>query len=78
MILADGFYERTGQKGTGQPWHITLKSGEPRAFAGLCDTWRGEGDELHACSIVTTSPNELMETFDDWMPAILEDDAVDV
>ncbi len=77
LIPADGFYEWTGQKGARQPWYIRLSSGDPMAFAGLYDVWRGEGEELHSCSIITTGPNELMETIHDRMPVILEEGAVE-
>jgi putative SOS response-associated peptidase YedK len=39
LILADGFYEWTGQKGNKQPVFITLPDEKPFAFAGLWETW---------------------------------------
>ena len=68
LIPADGFYEWSGTRGTRQPWFIRLASGEPMALAGLYDVWRGEQEELHSCSIITTGPNDLMRTIHDRMP----------
>ena len=41
-----------------------------------CDSWRDtEGQQLRTCTIITTSPNELMATIHDRMPAILTPNA---
>jgi putative SOS response-associated peptidase YedK len=72
LILADGFYEwkKEGKKKT--PMFITLKSREPFAFAGLWETWRPpEGEPIHSCTIITTTPNALMESIHSRMPVIL-------
>src|SRR5579864_7222453 len=39
LIIADGFYEWKQENGQKTPMYITLKSGEPFAFAGLWDLW---------------------------------------
>jgi putative SOS response-associated peptidase YedK len=74
IIPADGFYEWQkipGQKKK-QPMFISRPDGEPLAFAGLWSVWRDqEGDELHSCTIITTSANEDMEPVHDRMPVIL-------
>ncbi len=55
---------------------ITLKSGEPFGFAGLWETWKSpEGELVRSCTIITTSPNELMEPIHNRMPVILPRDA---
>jgi putative SOS response-associated peptidase YedK len=64
-------------QGVKQPWYVSLKSGEPMAFAGLWETWHAKvgkgGDEpITSCCIITTSANALMETIHDRMPVILE------
>lgn len=43
LVPADGFYEWTAPQGGGrkQPWYITAADGEPLAFAGLWEQWRG-------------------------------------
>ncbi len=78
LVLADGFYEwhREGRFRT--PMRFTLQSGGPFAFAGLWDRWlRPDGTPLYAFTIVTTSPNSLLEPVHNRMPAILlpEDEA---
>ena len=76
-VLADGFYEWKATAGGKQPYLIQLASGEPFAFAGLWDRWtRGTGP-VESATIVTTSPNELMSSIHDRMPAILTGAALD-
>ena len=51
---------------------ITLKSGEPFAFAGLWDSWRApEGEIVRSCTIITTAANELLRPVHERMPVIL-------
>ena len=45
LILADGFYEWTGEKGHKQPVFITLPDKNPFAFAGLWESWNNKGAE---------------------------------
>ncbi|MGB6975240.1 MAG: SOS response-associated peptidase family protein [Terracidiphilus sp.] len=44
------------------------------AFAGLWETWKekGAGKELHTYTIITTDPNELMQTIHNRMPVIVQ------
>jgi putative SOS response-associated peptidase YedK len=82
LIPADGFYEWKkipGQK-TKQPHFIHRPDGEPLAFAGLWEVWRGpdrQGEPLRSCTIVTTSANETMQPLHDRMPVILPASAWD-
>jgi putative SOS response-associated peptidase YedK len=84
LILADGFYEwmrAEDPKQPRQPWRFTLDGGEMFAFAGICTRKEWEVDEdrgvedgwLYSCTIVTTTPNELVAKVHDRMPAILPD-----
>lgn len=76
LILADGFYEwrQEGKKKT--PIFITLASRAPFAFAGLWETWRPpNGEALYSCTIITTTPNALMESIHNRMPVILAREA---
>jgi putative SOS response-associated peptidase YedK len=77
IVPADGFYEWKkipGQK-TKQPMFIHRGDDEPLAFAGLWTIWRdAEGDELHSCTIITTSANEDVADVHDRMPVILGPD----
>ena len=81
LIVADGFYEwmrAEDPKQPRQPWRFTVDGGEPFAFAGICTRkeWEEEGNGvedgwLYSCTIVTTTPNELVAKVHDRMPAIL-------
>lgn len=80
LILADGFYEWRRNGKTRQPYYFQMKDEAPFAFAGLWDRWRNPNDEtssvprsaaLTTCSIITTTPNELLATIHDRMPVIL-------
>jgi len=75
LILANGFYEWKSQPGTKTktPHFIHLRNGEVFAFAGLWDEWHAsDGSSIRSCTIITTTPNELMATIHDRMPVILQ------
>jgi len=40
LVLADGFYEWKGSRGSTQPYRIQRTDEQPFAFAGLRETWR--------------------------------------
>ena len=72
LIPADGFYEwkRRGKE-TGA-WYIRRKDQAPFAIAGLWEVWRSPLDDLlESCTIVTTTPNELMKSIHHRAPVIL-------
>jgi putative SOS response-associated peptidase YedK len=74
LIFSDGFFEWQNQQETKNkvPHFIRLKSGKPFAFAGLWERWQAsDGSEIKSTSIITTSPNELMASIHNRMPAIL-------
>ncbi|MFW9788865.1 MAG: SOS response-associated peptidase [Candidatus Thorarchaeota archaeon] len=72
LILADGFYEWQKVGKVKIPTHIRLKSRGPFAFAGLYEYWKTKsGKMLESCTIVTTTPNELMKSIHRRMPVIL-------
>lgn len=82
IIPADGFYEWTTQPGSKkkQPYYIHRPDGEPYAFAGLWEVWKGpkggaqegtEADPLRSCAIITTSASEPMSELHDRMPVML-------
>ena len=78
LIPADGYYEWMKTGGRKQPYYFTLEDGEPFAFAGISETWRGSGtEELKTCAIITTAPNELAATVHDRMPVILDQESYD-
>jgi putative SOS response-associated peptidase YedK len=80
IIPADGFYEWAeveGQKKK-QPMYIERTDGEPLAFAGLWEAWRGPdgdgSDHLRSCTIITGAPNDTMAEIHDRMPVVLPPD----
>jgi len=72
LILSDGFYEWQKVGKIKKPTHIRLKSREPFAFAGLYEYWKtNSGKMLESCTIITTTPNEIMSPIHNRMPVIL-------
>ncbi|MDQ0971851.1 putative SOS response-associated peptidase YedK [Neobacillus niacini] len=74
LIVADSFYEwkRLDSK-TKIPMRIKLKSNELFSMAGLWENWKSpEGKSIYSCSVITTSPNELVHDIHDRMPVILK------
>lgn len=72
LVVADGFYEWKKDGSTKRPYRITLKNQGIFGFAGLWDTWRSPtGDIINSCSIITTTPNDLMVPIHNRMPVIL-------
>lgn len=73
LLPADGFYEWVKAPGGKQPHHIRFADRRPFAFAGLWERWNDpEGAPVESCTILTTSPNDLMEPLHSRMPVILE------
>lgn len=72
LIPADGFYEwKTTAQGK-QPMRFVLKSRALFSIAGLYETWLSpEGTKINSCTILTTTPNELVAKVHDRMPVIL-------
>ena len=80
LIPAYVFYEwRRPPEGPKQPYAIHRVDGAPLALAGIWSAWKEpeSGEWLRSCSIVTTTPNELMATIHDRMPVILPPSAWD-
>ncbi|HBP63828.1 MAG TPA: hypothetical protein DD730_06060 [Desulfosporosinus sp.] len=79
LIVADGFYEWKKEGATKRPHRITLKDQGLFGFAGLWDTWKSAtGEIVNSCTIITTTPNELMEPIHNRMPVILPRDVEQV
>ncbi|MFP4590143.1 MAG: SOS response-associated peptidase [Halolamina sp.] len=73
LILADGFYEWAGRRGSKQPYRIERVDREPYAYAGLWDAWMAPSGEPRAtCTILTTEANEVVSEIHDRMPVMLE------
>jgi len=54
IVLADGFYEWKGARGSKQPYRIERVDDEPFASAGLWETWGSNGDTRETVTIITT------------------------
>jgi len=75
LILADGFYEWKGGKGSKQPMFLTLPDGNPFAFAGLWEIWDNKGKEeipYRSCTIITREASESVMPIHNRMPVILK------
>lgn len=77
LVLADGFYEWKGQRGSKQPYRITRKHDQPFAFAGLWEQREAQnGGTRETVTIITTDANDVVADVHDRMPVILEDSDV--
>jgi len=73
LILADGFYEWAGRRGSKQPYRIERVDRDPYAYAGLWETWvAADGSSRATCTILTTDANDVVEDIHDRMPVMLE------
>ena len=72
LVLADGFYEWTGRRGSKQPYRVTRRGDQPFAFAGLWETWGGGDDYRETVTIITTDANEVVADVHDRMPVMLD------
>ena len=74
LVPADWFYEwKKLDAKTKQPYAIAMKDRSLLAFAGLWDSWKDKttGQTLDTYTVITTDPNELMESIHTRMPVIL-------
>lgn len=79
LIPADGFYEWKKDGKVKTPFCFTMADDSIFAFAGLWETWKNpEGQLVETCSIITTTPNSLLQDVHDRMPVILPDDTYDL
>jgi putative SOS response-associated peptidase YedK len=78
LVPASGWYEWKRDEDGKRPYHLRLETGEPFAFAGLFDVWRGEeGKRLVSCTILTTAAHEELRWLHDRMPVIMDYDHYD-
>ncbi len=72
LIPADDFYEWRKENRHKQPFHIRMRVGSPFAFAGLWEHWEGtQGRAIDSCTILTTTPNDLLRPLHHRMAVIL-------
>ncbi len=73
LIPATGFYEWVKTDSGKQPHFIHFHDGRLFAFAGLWDRWsKGNTGPLDTCTIITTTPNQLIAQMHERMPVILQ------
>ena len=73
LVPADAFYEWQTTEAGKQPYAIARADGQPMAFAGLWEGWRGaDGTVLRTFTIVTTDANPVLRPLHERMPVILE------
>jgi putative SOS response-associated peptidase YedK len=78
VVPASGFYEWQTLGRMKFPWYFSMQDESPIALAGLWEHWHGaDGTTLETCSLITTTPNEVVRPLHDRMPVILAGAAID-
>ncbi|MCA9077100.1 MAG: SOS response-associated peptidase [Planctomycetaceae bacterium] len=77
LIITDGYYEWRKEGTTKQPYFIHMSDESLFVFAGLWEHWKKEDPPIDSCTIITTSPNELMAPLHNRMPVILPPDSAE-
>lgn len=76
LIPVDGFFEWAKVDGIKrkQPYFIRTVDGNPLVVAGLWEHWSppdGQGQDLRACTLLTSEPNREMSVIHHRMPALV-------
>lgn len=72
LIAADGFYEWQRRGDRKQPLFIRAADEQMLGLAGLWEFWQSpDGSAIESCTILTTTPNELMQPIHNRMPVIV-------
>jgi putative SOS response-associated peptidase YedK len=75
LIPATGFFEWRQEGARKVKYRFGRRDEDLFCFAGLYDIWRDPaGRELRSCTMITTTPNELVGHYHDRMPVILHPD----
>ena len=79
LIPASGFYEWKKTNFSKIPHWIHLENRPWMALAGIYTWWKSPSQEwIPSCTIITTTPNSLMESIHDRMPVILTEGSYDI
>jgi putative SOS response-associated peptidase YedK len=78
LVPASGFYEWKNLGSSKQPYFIHDQDNELLAIAGLYDHWQRGDKDIYSFTIVTTTPNEVMQELHDRMPVILRPEDFDL
>ena len=72
LVPVDWFYEWRENPSDKVPHVIRMVSGEPFFMGGLWDTWHaGQPEALSTFTVLTTSPNRMMQSLHHRMPVIV-------
>jgi putative SOS response-associated peptidase YedK len=73
LVLINGFYEWTGEKGRKTAHYVFLPDRTPFALAGLWDRWTSKDGalELVSCTVLTRAAGAFMRTLHTREPVIL-------
>ena len=80
LIPAEGFYEWLQKKNSKIRVYFELPNGDPFAFAGLWDIWRGGNKisiDYQSCTIITIRARGSVSKIHHRMPAVLKPDVYD-
>jgi putative SOS response-associated peptidase YedK len=78
IIPASAFFEWSGVQSHKTKYRIARRDEDMFGFAGLYDTWKSpSGYELRTCTIITTTPNKVLEPIHNRMPVLLLPDQED-
>ncbi len=71
LVIADSFYEWRREGGKKVPHRIFLKNGHLIIAAGIWDVWYKGDYAIKSFSIITTAPNQEMQSIHSRMPVLL-------
>ncbi len=75
LVLADGFFEWEHKGKQKIPHYFRLHGGQPFAFAGLWESWHGDGSAIESFTLITTEANRVVAPFHNRMPVIIPHDS---
>jgi putative SOS response-associated peptidase YedK len=79
LVPCSGFYEWRRDDKSKVPYFIFVRNTELFSFAGLYELWKNpSGNLVRSYTIITTTPNKLMENIHNRMPVILRPEDEDV
>ena len=82
LIPLNGYFEWKKDAATKKsiPHFIVSATGDYFTFAGIYESWYDNtlNESILTCALLTTEPNETIETLHDRMPVILEEDQWDL